>query len=118
MGIADVSKKYRIDEMVRGDCLFAATGVTDGTMLRGVRFGKDIIVTQYAESRPNTAVMRSFSLDRSCEQGDGVRLKRPMDLKPRADDSYGTTDPKEATLVTLIQMRIAAAKQRSARGGR
>ena len=40
MGIADVSKKYTIDEMVRGDCLFAATGVTDGSLLRGVRFGK------------------------------------------------------------------------------
>ena len=26
--------------MVRGDCLFAATGVTDGSMLNGVKFGK------------------------------------------------------------------------------
>ena len=40
--------------MVRGDCLFAATGVTDGRMLRGVRFGHGVIETE-------TVVMRSAS---------------------------------------------------------
>ena len=35
MGIKDPRKKYEIEDMVRGDCLFAATGVTDGSMLRG-----------------------------------------------------------------------------------
>jgi fructose-1,6-bisphosphatase II / sedoheptulose-1,7-bisphosphatase len=58
MGIADVSKKYTIDEMVRGDCLFAATGVTDGSMLRGVRFGKDIIATQTVVMRSTTGTVR------------------------------------------------------------
>ena len=37
MGIKDPRKKYEIEDMVRGDCLFAATGVTDGAMLRGVQ---------------------------------------------------------------------------------
>ena len=54
MGIKDPRKIYRIEDMVRGDCLFAATGVTDGRMLRGVRFGKDAIETE-------TVVMRSAS---------------------------------------------------------
>jgi fructose-1,6-bisphosphatase II / sedoheptulose-1,7-bisphosphatase len=58
MGIADPRKKYTIDEMVRGDCLFAATGVTDGSMLRGVRFGKDIIVTQTVVMRSTTGTVR------------------------------------------------------------
>jgi fructose-1,6-bisphosphatase II / sedoheptulose-1,7-bisphosphatase len=58
MGIADVSKKHTIDEMVRGDCLFAATGVTDGSMLRGVRFGKDIIATQTVVMRSTTGTVR------------------------------------------------------------
>jgi fructose-1,6-bisphosphatase II / sedoheptulose-1,7-bisphosphatase len=39
---------------VKGDCLFAATGVTDGRMLQGVRFGKGVIETE-------TVVMRSTS---------------------------------------------------------
>src|SRR5580700_10303267 len=54
MGIKDPRKKYLIEDMVRGDCLFAATGVTDGRMLRGVRFGHGIIETE-------TVVMRSAS---------------------------------------------------------
>jgi fructose-1,6-bisphosphatase II / sedoheptulose-1,7-bisphosphatase len=58
MGIADVSKKYMIDEIVRGDCLFAATGVTDGSMLRGVRFGQEIIATQTVVMRSTTGTVR------------------------------------------------------------
>jgi fructose-1,6-bisphosphatase II / sedoheptulose-1,7-bisphosphatase len=54
MGIKDPRKKYQIEDMVRGDCLFAATGVTDGAMLRGVRFGNGVIETE-------TVVMRSAS---------------------------------------------------------
>lgn len=54
MGIADHRKKYQIGDMVQGDCLFAATGVTDGRMLRGVRFASGVIETE-------TVVMRSVS---------------------------------------------------------
>ncbi len=54
MGIKDPRQKYEIEDMVRGDCLFAATGVTDGRMLRGVLFGRDVIETE-------TVVMRSAS---------------------------------------------------------
>ncbi|MGA7956175.1 MAG: class II fructose-bisphosphatase, partial [Xanthobacteraceae bacterium] len=54
MGIKNPRQKYEIEDMVRGDCLFAATGVTDGRMLRGVLFGKDVIETE-------TVVMRSVS---------------------------------------------------------
>ncbi len=38
MGITDVHAKYGIEDMARGDVMFAATGVTTGPMLRGVRF--------------------------------------------------------------------------------
>lgn len=38
MGIKDINKIYRIDELAKGDVMFAATGVTDGDFLRGVRF--------------------------------------------------------------------------------
>lgn len=54
MGIADPKKVYRADEMARGDVLFAATGVTDGNLLSGVRFKRDSIET-------DTIVMRSSS---------------------------------------------------------
>ena len=54
MGVKDPRKKYDIKDMVRGDCLVAATGVTDGSFLRGVRFAKDRIYT-------HTVVMRSVT---------------------------------------------------------
>jgi fructose-1,6-bisphosphatase II / sedoheptulose-1,7-bisphosphatase len=55
MGISDPLKVYQMDEMARGDVLFAATGVTDGNLLSGVKFARDYIQT-------HTIVMRSSSL--------------------------------------------------------
>lgn len=54
MGVSDVNKKFLMEEMARGDVLFAATGVTDGNLLSGVRFGRQAIST-------HTVVMRSSS---------------------------------------------------------
>jgi len=54
MGISDPNKVYSMEEMARGDVLFAATGVTDGNLLSGVKFGRDGIQT-------HTIVMRSSS---------------------------------------------------------
>ena len=58
MGIKDPGKKYQIEDMVRGDCLFAATGVTDGRMLRGVHFGRDMIETETVVMRSTTGTIR------------------------------------------------------------
>jgi fructose-1,6-bisphosphatase II / sedoheptulose-1,7-bisphosphatase len=58
MGVKDPRKKYQMQDMVRGDCLFAATGVTDGAMLRGVRFKKDVIETETVVMRSVTGTVR------------------------------------------------------------
>ena len=58
MGIRDPRKKYEIEDMVQGDCLFAATGVTNGDMLRGVKFGKEIIETETVVMRSVTGTVR------------------------------------------------------------
>ncbi len=58
MGIKDPRKKYQIEDMVKGDCLFAATGVTDGSMLRGVKFRKDVIETETVVMRSVTGTVR------------------------------------------------------------
>src|SRR5437016_3911174 len=54
MGIKDARQRFEIADMVRGDCLFAATGVTTGLLLKGVRFRGDMIETE-------TVVMRSIT---------------------------------------------------------
>jgi fructose-1,6-bisphosphatase II / sedoheptulose-1,7-bisphosphatase len=58
MGVTDPRKKYTMLDMVRGDCLFAATGVTDGSMLRGVRFNKETIETDTVVMRSATGTVR------------------------------------------------------------
>jgi fructose-1,6-bisphosphatase II / sedoheptulose-1,7-bisphosphatase len=58
MGVQDPRKRYEIEDMVRGDCLFAATGVTTGAMLRGVRFRKEIIETETVVMRSVTGTVR------------------------------------------------------------
>jgi fructose-1,6-bisphosphatase II / sedoheptulose-1,7-bisphosphatase len=61
MGIRDPRKKYEIEDMVKGDCLFAATGVTDGAMLRGVKFGEEIIETETVVMRSVTGTVRRIT---------------------------------------------------------
>ena len=58
MGIKDPRKNYQIEDMVRGDCLFAATGVTDGPMLQGVKFGDDMVETETVVMRSVTGTVR------------------------------------------------------------
>lgn len=52
-GIADLNKIYLRDELAKGDCIFAATGVTDGSLLDGVKRRKDGTMTTH------TVVMRA-----------------------------------------------------------
>jgi fructose-1,6-bisphosphatase II / sedoheptulose-1,7-bisphosphatase len=58
MGIKDPRKKYQMEDMVQGDCLFAATGVTDGPMLRGVKFRRNVIETETVVMRSVTGTVR------------------------------------------------------------
>jgi fructose-1,6-bisphosphatase II / sedoheptulose-1,7-bisphosphatase len=47
-----------MEDLVRGDCLFAATGVTDGALLRGVRFNRSVIETETVVMRSVTGTVR------------------------------------------------------------
>ena len=58
MGVTDARKKYALEDMVRGDCIFAATGVTDGALLSGVKFGRGIIETETVVMRSATGTVR------------------------------------------------------------
>ncbi len=49
LGIKDFNKKYNIDEIVKGDVIFCATGVTDGDLAKGVEdLGNEYKVTTFA----------------------------------------------------------------------
>ena len=58
MGITDPNKKYSMEEMASGDTIVCATGVTDGGMLKGVKFGRDVIETETIVYRSITGTVR------------------------------------------------------------
>jgi len=37
LGIVDLNKKYNVEDMIKGDVIFCATGVTDGDLVKGIR---------------------------------------------------------------------------------
>ena len=41
LGITDLKRKYNISDMVKGDVIFCATGVTNGDMLKGINIIND-----------------------------------------------------------------------------
>ena len=49
LGIKDFDKKYNIDDMIKGDVIFCATGITDGDLAKGVKdLGNEFEVTTFA----------------------------------------------------------------------
>ena len=54
MGIPDINRKFQLEDMASNDVIFSATGITDGSLLDGVRFRGDFAETE-------TVVMRSKS---------------------------------------------------------
>ncbi len=58
MGIQDIEKKYSIEELADGEVMFAATGVTDGEYLKGVRFFTGGATTQSVVMRSKTRTNR------------------------------------------------------------
>ena len=60
LGITDPDKIYCVEEMASGDVLFAATGVTDGSLLDGVRFAKGRVTTHTLMMRSETRTIRDM----------------------------------------------------------
>ena len=58
MGIADFERKLTLHDMASGDVIFAATGVTDGSLLKGVRFDKHWTETETVVMRSATGTIR------------------------------------------------------------
>ena len=57
-GIEDLDRKYTMMEMASGDVIFAATGVTDGSMLKGVHRTPEGITTDTVTMRSHTKTIR------------------------------------------------------------
>ena len=60
-GIDDLDRIYQLEDMARGDCIFAATGVTDGSLLRGVHRRRGCVTTESIVMRASTRTIRRVS---------------------------------------------------------
>ena len=45
MGISDLNKKYELKDIVKGDSIFCATGITDGELVKGIQVSGDTFIT-------------------------------------------------------------------------
>ena len=66
LGLTDFDRKYNHDELVQGDAIFAATGVTKGAMVDGVRIEGGYVHT-------HTVVLSSASREQRV-----IRMRRPI----------------------------------------
>ena len=57
-GVKDLNRKYSMLDLAHGDVMFAATGVTDGPMLKGVRRGTTTASTHSIVMRSKTGTVR------------------------------------------------------------
>lgn len=57
-GITDMDRKYNLDDLAGGEVMFAATGVTDGSMLRGVRRQPGGAITHSLVMRSKSGTIR------------------------------------------------------------
>ena len=56
MGISDLNKKYNLNEIVRGDSIFCATGITSGDLVNGVKVANDNFVTETLVTHKNSTI--------------------------------------------------------------
>ncbi|MEQ8750722.1 MAG: class II fructose-bisphosphatase, partial [Amphiplicatus sp.] len=57
-GVTDLNRKYELRDLASGDVIFAATGVTNGTMLDGVRWEPGYVHTHTVVMRSKTGTVR------------------------------------------------------------
>lgn len=64
MGIQDLDRVYRLEELAKGDVMFIASGVTDGPLLRGIKFlGGHQAKSHSIVMRSKTGTIRMISAD-------------------------------------------------------
>jgi fructose-1,6-bisphosphatase II / sedoheptulose-1,7-bisphosphatase len=72
LGVNDLNRKYSLTDMARGDVMFAATGVTDGSLLRGVRRWRGGGRTHSIVMRSKTGTVRFIEAIHNFERKPGI----------------------------------------------
>ena len=56
MGIKDLNKKYNLNEIVKGDSIFCATGITSGDLVSGVKIENGKFITETLVTHKNSTI--------------------------------------------------------------
>ncbi len=75
-GITDLDRIYKLEELASSDCIFAATGVTDGSLLEGVKrrrkiTGETIMTTESVVMRASSGTVRWIKGEHRIPPDDG-----------------------------------------------
>lgn len=73
-GIEDLDRKYDLMELAAGDVIFAATGVTDGNLLKGVAMSADGARTESLVMRSSTGTVRTIATVHDFTRKDWIKL--------------------------------------------
>lgn len=74
-GIVDFERKYAVDDMARGEVMFAATGVTPGALLQGVRRVPRGIVTHSVVMRSRSGTVRFVTAFHDPRRGVSAHIR-------------------------------------------
>jgi fructose-1,6-bisphosphatase II / sedoheptulose-1,7-bisphosphatase len=72
-GVTDLDRIYGLEDLAKGDVIFAATGVTDGSLLEGVKKRKTCMTTESVVMRASTGTVRWVKGEHRSEPGGRCR---------------------------------------------
>tara|TARA_B100000941_G_C28420356_1_gene508479 strand:- start:21 stop:971 length:951 start_codon:yes stop_codon:yes gene_type:complete len=61
MGIKDLKKKYDLPEIIKGDSIFCATGITTGDLVKGINFQDDKYISETLVTHKSSKMCKIFT---------------------------------------------------------
>ena len=61
MGIKDLDKKYNLNEIVTGDSIFCASGVTNGDLVSGIKVNNEELITETLLTHKSADIKKKIS---------------------------------------------------------
>jgi len=65
MGIEDFNKKYELNEIISGDSIFCATGITSGDLVQGIKLEKNKFYSETLVTHKSSGLNKIFRLEQS-----------------------------------------------------
>ena len=67
MGINDLTKKYELNEIVTGDSIFCATGITSGDLVKGIEIKGNNFVTETLVTHKSSGLKKVIKLKQNMQ---------------------------------------------------